>query len=61
LAKSDVHLSNAVAAGTAGAIAFPAWVLDESLEVTAELTASNGLEFLRRLTVKAWFCVIGFP
>jgi hypothetical protein len=61
LAKSDVHSSNAVAAGTAGAIAFLAWALDKSLKVTAELTTRNGLEFLRWLTVKAWFCVIGFP
>ena len=46
LAESDVHCTTDVAAGTAGAIAYLASALGESLESVADLTTRNGLAFL---------------
>lgn len=47
LAESDVHTAQDVAAGTAGAIAYMAAVLNQPLLRVAQITAINGLEFLK--------------
>lgn len=48
LAESDVHDDNDVAGGTAGAVAYLAWALEEPLPSVADLTRRNGLAFLQR-------------
>lgn len=47
MAESDVHHPGDVPAGTAGAIAYMAWALEEPIPMVAERTAKNGLAFLR--------------
>jgi Tat protein secretion system quality control protein TatD with DNase activity len=47
VAESDVHHPQDVAAGTAGAIAYIAWALELPIPYIAEITARNGLAFLR--------------
>lgn len=47
LAESDVHHPDDVATGTAGAIAYLAWALEEPITRIAEITAKNGLAFLQ--------------
>jgi Tat protein secretion system quality control protein TatD with DNase activity len=47
VAESDVHHPQDVAAGTAGAIAYIAWALELPIPDVAEVTARNGLVFLR--------------
>jgi len=49
LAESDVHCTSDAAAGTAGAIAYMAEALEESIEKVADLTTRNGLAFLGRI------------
>lgn len=51
LAESDVHAEKTVALGTAGAIAYMSWALDEQIEDMADVTTRNGLCFLKRLQV----------
>eukprot|EP00978_Attheya_sp_CCMP212_P013435 scaffold33784_cov58-Attheya_sp.AAC.3 len=46
LAESDVHSTGNVAAGTAGAVSYLAFALEEPLQQVAERLASNGLAFL---------------
>jgi len=46
MAESDVHTTEDVPAGTAGAIAYIAFALDKPLIEVAEMTASNGVAFL---------------
>lgn len=53
LVESDVHCHDNVAAGTAGAVAYVAWALDESIIDIANLTRMNGLLFLQRLSIAA--------
>ena len=48
LAESDVHSSHDLCGGTAGAVAYIAWARDASLQEIANVTAKNGLAFLRR-------------
>lgn len=50
LAESDVPRDIDVAAGTAGAIAFLAFVLERPLLEVAEQTRENGLRFLSTLS-----------
>lgn len=50
LAESDVHREEDVAAGTAGAVAFLAFVLERPLLDVAEQTRENGLRFLSTLS-----------
>jgi Tat protein secretion system quality control protein TatD with DNase activity len=51
LAESDVHSDADVAVGTAGAVAYLAWALDEPLAAVADRTRLNGLRFLQKLDV----------
>ena len=53
LIESDVHSSEDVALGTAGALAYVAHVRGESIEDVAEQTVSNGLHFLNSLGLTA--------
>jgi TatD DNase family protein len=46
VAESDVHSAGNVAAGTAGAVSYLAFALEEPLQQVAERVASNGLAFL---------------
>jgi Tat protein secretion system quality control protein TatD with DNase activity len=48
LVESDVSRSDGVAVGTAGAVAYVAWCLDEPMGEVAQRTCANGLQFLRR-------------
>jgi TatD DNase family protein len=48
LVESDVSRSDEVAVGTAGAIAYVAWCLDEPIDDVARRTRTNGLRFLSR-------------
>jgi Tat protein secretion system quality control protein TatD with DNase activity len=48
LVESDVSRSDGVAVGTAGAVAYVAWCLDEPMGEVAQRTFANGLQFLRR-------------
>lgn len=50
LSESDVHHDKDVAAGTAGAVALLAFVLDKPLLEVAEQTRENGLRFLSTLS-----------
>lgn len=51
LAESDVHATDTLRIGTAGAIAYMSWVLEEPLHQVAELTSENAMAFLRQLRV----------
>eukprot|EP00545_Synedropsis_sp_CCMP1620_P000845 CAMPEP_0119015518 /NCGR_PEP_ID=MMETSP1176-20130426/11167_1 /TAXON_ID=265551 /ORGANISM="Synedropsis recta cf, Strain CCMP1620" /LENGTH=309 /DNA_ID=CAMNT_0006968817 /DNA_START=161 /DNA_END=1090 /DNA_ORIENTATION=- len=46
LAESDVHASSDVAVGTAGAIAYLAYALENPIAEVARQTAKNGIQFL---------------
>jgi TatD DNase family protein len=46
LVESDVHASVDVTLGTAGAVAYAAYVRDETIEDVAKLCVANGLRFL---------------
>jgi Tat protein secretion system quality control protein TatD with DNase activity len=48
LAESDVHCTGNVAVGTSGAISFIAWAIAEPIELVADLTTRNGLDFLKQ-------------
>jgi Tat protein secretion system quality control protein TatD with DNase activity len=47
LVESDVHSSNDLLGGTAGAIAYVAWARESSLIEIATSTSKNGLAFLK--------------
>ena len=50
LVESDVHSSQDLLGGTAGAIAYVAWARNEALHYIAKLTARNGMAFVASVT-----------
>lgn len=50
LVESDVHSSQDLLGGTAGAIAYVAWARNEPLHHIANLTARNGMAFVASVT-----------
>jgi hypothetical protein len=49
LTESDVHRSNRIAFGTAGAVAYLAWAVCETIEEVAKFTTTNTSRFSKQL------------